>query len=230
MKETIRNGILARGADVCGFAAIERFADAPTGFGPRDLWAACRTVIVLGVSLPKGLMQVPPRLIYGHFNALSCTAVDAIAFDAAREMERTYTCTAVPLPADGPYEYWDAARAHGRGLISMKHAAVLAGLGTMGKNAMLLHPRFGNLLTLDTILTDAELPSDALCDTGCIAGCARCVESCPVGAIGDGQVDQQRCRAHTYGHTARGFDTVDCNACRTVCPLGLGRERGTGER
>ena len=34
MKETIRAMALSMGADVCGFAEIERFADAPQGFSP----------------------------------------------------------------------------------------------------------------------------------------------------------------------------------------------------
>ena len=38
----------------------------------------------------------------------------------------------------------------------------------------------------------------------------------------DGSVDQKRCRINTYGKTARGFDTVDCNNCRTVCPMRFG--------
>lgn len=223
MKEAIREWILARGADACGFAAVGRFADAPAGFSPCDLFAACKSVIVIGVALPKGLAQVSPRLLYGHFNALSCARTDEISFAAAKEIETRYGCAAVPLPCDGPYEYWDEARRHGRGLLSMKHAAQRAGLGTMGKNTLLLNPVYGNRLTVGAVLTDLALASDELCESQCIPGCTKCVDSCPVRAISGGSVDQSLCRAHTYGKTARGFDTVDCNACRTACPLRYGK-------
>ena len=33
--------------------------------------------------------------------------------------------------ADGPYEHWDSDKLEGRGLLSMKHMAVQAGLGTL---------------------------------------------------------------------------------------------------
>ena len=32
-------------------------------------------------------------------------------------------------------------------------------------------------------------------------------------------VTQKKCRQNTYGNTARGFDTVDCNKCRRECPM-----------
>jgi hypothetical protein len=48
MKERIRNLILSLGADVCGFARIDRFADAPVGYKPTDIFPDCRSVISFG--------------------------------------------------------------------------------------------------------------------------------------------------------------------------------------
>jgi predicted O-methyltransferase YrrM len=48
------------------------------------------------------------------------------------------------------------------------------------------------------------------------------IVSCPANAIENGTVNQKLCRTHTYGKTKRGFDTVDCNRCRTVCPMCYG--------
>ncbi|MEO1814494.1 MAG: hypothetical protein ABGU93_02735 [Acetobacterium sp.] len=48
MKESIRKKVLDLGADVCGFAGIERFIQAPEGFHPGDLYRACQVVIVIG--------------------------------------------------------------------------------------------------------------------------------------------------------------------------------------
>lgn len=223
MKEKIRQLVLEQGADVCGFAGWERLA-APQGFSPLDLFPGCKTAIVFGVALPRGLAQVEPRLLYGHFNAFSCAQTDRTAFQSAKLLEKEYRCTAVPIPSDSPYEYWETESLHGRGLISMKHAAILAGLGTLGKSTLLLNPQYGNLLTIGALLTDLELPSDELCEDLCIAGCTKCLDACPVHAI-DETVNQKQCRTNTYGKTARGFDTVDCNLCRTVCPLRYGLKR-----
>jgi epoxyqueuosine reductase QueG len=189
------------------------------------VFPACKTVVSFGVALPEGLFDVPPRLIYGHYNEASCGHADGIAFRAARAIERLTGGRAVPLPSDGPYEFWNPDRMEGRGLISMKHAAVLAGLGALGKNTLLLNERHGNRLTLGAVLTGCPLPSDPSAKRLCLENCRRCVESCPVGAIGEGGVLQKPCRAHTYGKNGRGFDTVDCNACRAACPMGSGSLR-----
>ena len=68
-KQLIREKILNLGADVCGFAGIERFTDAPKNFRPTDLYSDCKSVISVGIALPKGLFHAESRLIYGHFNA-----------------------------------------------------------------------------------------------------------------------------------------------------------------
>lgn len=127
MKNQIKEIILNLGADLCGVANIDRFDQAPAGFHPRDIFPDCKLVVVFGVVLPKGLTKVEPRLVYGHFNNCTCPVADWIAFKGAKEIERISGRYAVPLPSDGPYEYWDAPKMEGRGLTSMKHAAVLRG-------------------------------------------------------------------------------------------------------
>jgi epoxyqueuosine reductase QueG len=214
--------ILKLGADVCGIAHIDRFASAPKGFSPADLFPACLSVVVFGLALPKGIVKADPRFIYAHYNELICREVDRIALNAAKQIEGCFGGLAMPLPCDCPYEYWEADKLEGRGLISMKHAAMLAGLGTLGKNTLLLNAKYGNMLTIGAVLTNLELPSDELAQTICLEGCNLCLQSCPVQAMDGTSVDQKKCRPHTYGTTQRGFDTVECNRCRTVCPMRFG--------
>lgn len=220
MKETIRKMILSLGADVCGFAAVERFGEAPAGFGPLDVWPACKTVIAFGLALPKGLMEAPGNLIYGWFNSQTAVRADRISLEAARSIEAAFEAKAMPIPCDAPYDSWDAATQTGRGILSAKHAAVACGLGQPGKSALLLNPRYGSRLTIGLLLTDLELPSDEYCENICISGCSLCVASCPAHAIQpDGTVRQDLCRPNTFGQNAKGYATVCCNRCRTVCPM-----------
>ena len=219
MKDNIRNYILSLGGDLCGFANIDRFADAPEGFSPKDLWGECKSVISFGIALPKGIFLVNPRLIYAHYNQMSCSQVDEIAFHTAKHMERTYHCKAIPMPCDTPYEYWNEESMEGRGLLSMKHIAVKAGLGAIGKNSLFACKEYGSMVTLGCVLSDLVLESDNITQSLCIEGCNRCAGSCPAAAITNGIVNQKQCREYTYGKTARGFGTVDCNMCRSICPL-----------
>lgn len=224
MKKQIRDYVLSMGADVCGFANIDRFADSPKGFHPKDIFPECESVIVFGIALPKGLTKVDPRLIYGHFNGSVYPHLDWISFQTAREIERQYGGYVVPIPSDDPYEYWNQDKMEGRGLISMKHAAVLAGIGTMGKNTLLLNEKFGNMLALGAILTDLELESDPPAENICVDGCTLCLQSCPSKALDGSSANQMKCRTNTYGTNARGFDVVNCNKCRTVCPMRFGKK------
>ncbi|MDD6189882.1 MAG: epoxyqueuosine reductase [Clostridiales bacterium] len=212
------------GANVCGIGSIDRFENTPAGYSPLDLFAKCKSVIAVGIALPKGLYEIAPRLLYGHFNHEICTVLDHLELKLSREIEEKYHCLAVPVPCDAPNEYWDAENMTAKGLISMKHTAVQCGLGSIGKNSLLINPEYGNRLTVGAILTDMELKPDPVQPELCISGCRKCIESCPVNAILDGIVNQKLCRLNTYGKTARGFDTVDCNICRTVCPMRFGKK------
>lgn len=223
MKEELRKEILELGADVCGFAEIEHFENAPKDFHPRNIFKECNSVIVFGVALPKGLYEVDPKIIYAHFNQLACSHIDHIGLQTAKIIENRYQGKGVPIPCDSPYEYWDEVNMEGRGVLSMKHAALLAGIGTIGRNTLLMNREYGNRLVLGCILTNLLIESDELAEPLCLEYCDLCIRSCPVGAIEDGQVNQKICRQNSYGKTKRGYETVECNKCRTVCPMRFGR-------
>lgn len=223
MELNIKEKAYMLGADVCGIGNIDRFENAPEGFSPLDLFENCKSVISLGIALPKGTYAVAPRLLYGHFNAKICTTLDEISLKLSKEIEKMYNCLAVPVPCDAPNEYWEADNMTAKGLISMKHTAVMCGLGSIGKSSLLINEEYGNRLIIGAILTDLELSPDPVQPDQCIPGCHKCIDSCPVQAIKDGTVTQKLCRINSYGKTARGFDTVDCNKCRIVCPMRFGK-------
>jgi epoxyqueuosine reductase QueG len=220
-EEQIKGIILNKGADLCGIANIDRFGNAPVGFHPLDIYADCKSVIVLAKRLPKGLAHVNPRIVYKHANELNVSAVDNITYEASLAIEQL-GCIAVPLPCDGPYDYWEKDNLKGKGLLSMRHAAVLAGLGSIGKNTLFINRRYGNFLTLGAILTNLDLQSDPLSEELCIENCRLCLDNCPVRALDGKTANQKLCRPHTYSTNDRGFGVVNCNKCLTVCPRRFG--------
>lgn len=222
MNNAISKKVKELGADVCGIANIDRFGDAPKGFHPTDIYPDCKSVIIFGIALPKGLTKVP-TIIYGHFNYDICKRIDAIALQTAKVIEEEFHGFGIPMPCDGPYEYWDSEKKEGRGLISMKHASVLAGLGQLGKNTLLLNERYGNLLILGAVLTDLDLTSDPLAESICIESCRLCLDNCPSKALDGKRANQLNCRTNTYKTNARGYDVVACNKCRTICPRKFGK-------
>ena len=211
------------GAELCGIAAADRFAGAPEGFKPTDIYADCRSVVVFAKRLPKGLAYVSPRILYHHATDVNLAELDRIAMRLAIELE-TMGGIAVPVPSDSPYDFWDGPTLTGRGLLSMRHAAVLAGLGSLGKNTLLINKKYGNMLNIGAVLTDRTLASDPLSEDLCGKDCRRCIKACPQKALNGMTVDQSLCRPHTYGVNGRGFGIVNCNVCRLVCPKRFGAE------
>jgi epoxyqueuosine reductase QueG len=107
----------------------------------------------------------------------------------------------------------------------MKHAAVLAGIGCMGKNTLLMNNLYGNRLSIGALLTELDMESDLPAENICIPGCRKCLDACPTKALDGFTAKQELCRPYTYGTNARGFAVCNCNLCRTVCPRAMGNEK-----
>ncbi len=58
-----------------------------------------------------------------------------------------------------------------------------AGLGFIGKNTMLIHPRRGSLFFIGEILTTLELPPSPLPVLPGCGSCTRCLQACPTHAL-----------------------------------------------
>lgn len=105
----------------------------------------------------------------------------------------------------------------------MRHAAAVAGLGTITRNQLLTNRDLGNRLGLGAILTDADLVPDPVCEEPlCLPDCDVCREVCPAGAISDGGVNQELCRSVCDGPPGGRFHMVWCRTCREQCPLSKG--------
>ena len=121
--------------------------------------------------------------------------------------------------------------------------AARAGIGFVGKNAMLISRRHGNWLLLAAILTTVELAGDEPVrkkvantaparagDVGLLCGkCTRCLDACPTDAFArPGVVDARRCVSYqtieNKGVIPRelragiGRRIYGCDVCLEVCP------------
>jgi len=73
-----------------------------------------------------------------------------------------------------------------RGGVYMKDSAVLAGLGCIGKNNMLITPQFGPRVRLRVMLVEADLPSDGVSNFDPCKKCPMpCRSACPQNAFGE---------------------------------------------
>ncbi len=206
------------GGDLCGIAPVTRFAGAPAGFHPRDIYPGCRSVAVVACRFPLSTLQAATNVPYTLVRHRLVDRLDGITCGLAAGLEAE-GLTAMPIPSAEPYECWDAARRHGRGILSLKHAAVLAGLGVMGKNTLLVNDRFGNMLWLGALLLGVDVEPDPPAPYRlCPPKCTVCLDACPQHALDGTTIDQRLCRERSTFVTEGGGWVLSCNICRRVCP------------
>lgn len=112
------------------------------------------------------------------------------------------------------------------GEFSDKFAAVRAGLGWIGKNALLITPEYGPHIRLSTILVNLDLPVSKKKKeyAGC-GECNKCVKICPAkcfknvnwqkGMKREELVDIMKCKERT--EKRKGYM---CALCLIACPVG----------
>jgi epoxyqueuosine reductase len=112
------------------------------------------------------------------------------------------------------------------GVFSHKLAAHLAGLGWIGKSALLITPEHGPRVRWGTVLTDAPLEAGTPMDDMC-HDCDECVRACPGHAPTAQAFDQPRPRSEIFVAQAcdrylreRETSYRVCGMCVYICPFG----------
>lgn len=111
--------------------------------------------------------------------------------------------------------------------MTMRHAGYLAGLGILGRNALLTNMKLGNIIQLGAVLVDTELDPDRPADyILCPDDCRLCIEACPTNALNGFTVDQKLCRTLSNYKNEKGYILKKCNECRKICPYYAGIKNG----
>ena len=127
---------------------------------------------------------------------LTLTALEEASLELVFWLEdRGYPAIVIPPTHVDPWRYMDKPSEHQKPLLSMEHAAVEAGLGTLGLNRQLLTPEFGPRVLLTAVLTSIEVECDApMAESLCLGpACGRCLKACPGDVIRHWDRDWDAC-------------------------------------
>jgi len=207
--------------DTFGIATTDMFQEAPKGFHPLDVLPNAKSVIVFGRKHLSGTYFAEKSEPYSFIrNALS-DQLNQTGMNLAYLIEK-YGYYAVAIDSVGPSSKDKTGRS--RGIISLKNSAVLAGLGSIGKNTLVINKTYGNLLWFGAVICTAPLnPSSYQVQNLCIDGCTKCIDACEVGALSYDSLfmDQQKCWNHAFNSSDEKM-MINCFECRKVCPLKFG--------
>ncbi len=206
--EKIKDKIKYLGASDVGFAYCED--------GPENLKYAVSIVIALSKAIVGEINNAPTHTYFNHYRSVNAL-IDNILLK-----------TGMYLQENG-YNYITVAASQSingfQGRYSHKKAACLAGLGSIGKNDLFIHEKFGCAVRLGTLFTDFKFDVNNILKKSICANCDLCVKACPAMALkgvsfesNEKMIDERACSEYmkkNFQNIGRG---AVCGICMSVCP------------
>ena len=215
MQNKIKSFLTENGAGTVGFCRLEKE-------NPFNLGYAISFAIPLSDAIINGITNEPTHTYFHHYRTVNAL-IDNLALR-----------TGLMLGSEG-FNYAPVAASQSvcgmQGIFSHKYAAVLSGLGFIGRSGLFVSKDYGPRVRLGTILTDCPLEAEyPVMEPGC-GECRLCADSCPAMAITGSDwhpddpreniIDAKACSDYmkkAFQHIGRG---VVCGICMKVCPYGI---------
>lgn len=240
--DSIRRSAREAGFDICGVASCvpltvegERFdAWLERGFGlgldylyrnrtlrfdPSLMVEGARSVVVCGVSYKNRYSDGYPDSSVPHIGSYALSvdyhrSIKQMLFDLADRLHLSQRGIGFRATVDSAP-------------VAEKSWAVRAGLGSVGRNSLLITPRLGSFVFLGELIVaeSVDCYDQPFCRDLC-GTCHKCVDSCPNSAIApDRSVDTRRCIARLTLERSEEVEPRDlhgwqfgCDECQSCCP------------
>lgn len=191
MKERLRSFALSLGVDDVGFASADDY-QSPLSPCIDSLFPGVRSIIVLASRESSSCVSPSPQVaMNGRLDVMAF--IRASCYRLVRFVESRLGSPAMSIGFSYPMDLVNPQKA-GIAEVSLRHAAVGAGLGVFGRHNLVIHPRFGTRIVFGAVLTKLELPSDPAVEGDYCTGCELCVDTCPARALDEeGKTDRLKC-------------------------------------
>jgi len=219
------------GIPILGVASVDAWDDPPfqpwipEEFRPKAIYPEARSVIVIGMPVTLPVLETSPSIHYNVLYHTVNTALDQATY-ALSNFLNSKGQASMFIPRDG-YGHISLLKERALVFFSHRHGAYLAGLGTFGINNMILTRQFGPRVRFGAVFTTAEIEPDQPMDEGLCTRCMRCVDICPVKALGGedypkGLTNKEACATRAQKLNER--FASPCGFCIKVCPIGEDRK------
>jgi len=187
--------------------------------------SAISIAVALEAAIIREISSGPTRRYYAEYKRVN----ELLSGLCGGAVETLRTCGYKAVAIEPTVEINEAVRRTLTTPLPHKTVATRAGLGWIGKSALLITKEYGPAVRLATVLTDAPLETaEPIDDSGC-GDCAECVARCPAKAISgrSWKAGLQRdliynafacCAEARERSRAIEIDATICGICINACP------------
>ena len=213
--------LLHLGADIVGFGDISELPDNIRSGMPIGISVA----VLYPKEIIRGISVLPTQEYRAWYDKLN-VRLDSIVTNGA-EILQQMGWGAIALTR----EYVGSGEIGNNTALPHKTIATRAGIGWIGKSALLVTTKYGSTIRLSSILTDAPIETAHAIDKSFCGDCMVCANACPAGAVSgklwevglyrDEFFDPIKCRKTARERAKQGFggeNITICGKCIEVCP------------
>jgi epoxyqueuosine reductase QueG len=218
INNVLREILHLSGASLVGFADLSQLDCSAT----NELSRGISIAVAMTPSIVRGISNGATLEYYEEYNKLNSLLKDLVDISCRKLESYGYTALGQTITAYTQSGTYRTALPH-------KTVATRAGLGWIGKNALLVTKEYGSALRISSVLTDAPLEVATPINESECQGCNQCTSACFAKAIKginwdiskdrDIFFDANTCRTVARERAARiGLDGAFCGKCIEICP------------
>jgi epoxyqueuosine reductase len=219
LNEELSDLLKSHGASLVGFANLKEIDSEARDSFPFGISIA----IALDPKIMSDIKDGPTAAYYHEYKRLNAL-LDDLGQKTAQFLKKKGYRAQARTTAFGMDEATLSAK------LPHKTVATRAGLGWIGKCALLITKKYGSALRFTTVLTDAPLAAGKPIDYSLCLHCTHCIDACPAhahtGAIWqpglprEALYDAFKCRDKAQELSLKGFGVKYsiCGLCIVACP------------
>lgn len=203
IKERIKNYAEEIGVDDIGFASVENYKS-PNSIPINEIFKGAKSIIVLAFQQIDNCESENEQFASVGIKLVSEFS-HACAYKVARFVKKEFKAHVMAVPLSIPINM-NKETYLPSGYVSLRHAALAAGLGNFGRNNLIIHPEMGSKVVFTAVVTEMDIQPDTPVKEKLCIDCDICVNQCPVNALcEENKTDVMKCMFNSQPYGFGGY-------------------------